>query len=116
MEIRRDVYQAIADPTRREILQVLASGACNLNTLTENFEMSRQAISLHVKILRECEVISVRKQGRDRICEIQPQSLREVHQWADQFRTFWTEKLKALQFVLEHDSDLVGKSAEPKSY
>lgn len=110
--MRRDVYQAIADPTRRDILILLTSGSCNLNTLAENFQMSRQAVSLHIKILKECEVISVRRQGRQRICEIRPQSLKEVHEWSDQFRSFWNQRLKALKSVLEPEHNAVGKSQD----
>ena len=66
MEIRRDVFQAIADPTRREIIGLLANQTLNLNAVADNFDVSRQAISLHIKILTECGLLVVKKQGRER--------------------------------------------------
>lgn len=105
MVIRRDVFQAIADPTRREIISLLAKKNLNLNSIAKNFEMSRQAISLHVKILQECDLIEINQQGRERICQAKLQNLQEVHQWAGQFSAFWTGKLKTLKNLLEnHDS------------
>ena len=64
METRRDVFQAIADPTRRQIIQLLAGNAQNVNSLSENFNVSRQAISLHLKILTECGLVSIRQRAR----------------------------------------------------
>ncbi len=104
MEARRDVFQAIADPTRREIISLLANKAMNLNAISENFDMSRQAVSLHIKILQECNLIAIRQQGRERICEARLEKLNEVHEWTDQFRVFWTKKLKALKQFVEEDT------------
>ncbi len=70
--MRRDVFQAIADPTRRQIINLLAHQAVTPNAVAESFDMSRQAISKHIKILTECGIITVKQQGRERICEIQP--------------------------------------------
>lgn len=103
METRRDVYQAISDPTRREIIGLLATKSQNLNTISKNFDMSRQAISLHIKILQECNLISVRQQGRERICEVKLESLSEVHQWTEQFKVFWTQKLRSLKSFVEEE-------------
>ena len=64
MEIRRDVFQAIADPTRREIMDLVAHRSLNLNSIAENFDVSRQAISLHIKILTECGLLVIKQQGR----------------------------------------------------
>ncbi|MEX0288509.1 MAG: ArsR/SmtB family transcription factor [Flavobacteriaceae bacterium] len=102
MEKRRDVFQAIADPTRREIINLLAQQPRNLNAIAQNFEVSRQAISLHIKILRECNLISIRQEGRDRICEARLEQLNEVHDWTAQFKAFWTLKLRSLKEVLEN--------------
>lgn len=102
MDTRRDVFQAIADPTRREIIDLLAKQSMNLNTIAENFDMSRQAVSLHVKILRECNLIAIRQEGRQRICEAKFEKLNEVHQWTEQFSAFWTQKLYALRQVVEN--------------
>jgi DNA-binding transcriptional ArsR family regulator len=103
MEIRRDVFQAIADPTRREIIGLLAQKSLNLNAISKNFDMSRQAVSLHIKILRECNLISVRRQGRERICEVKLEALSEVHQWTEQYKAFWTQKLRALKDFVEEE-------------
>ena len=69
MEARRDVFQAIADPTRREIINLIANQPQNLNAISANFSMTRQAISLHIKILEECGLVVVRPVGRERVCE-----------------------------------------------
>lgn len=103
MESRRDVFQAIADPTRREILGLLAGRAQNLNTLAANFDMTRQAISLHIKILTECGLITIRPQGRERFCEARMEKLSEVHAWTEQYRVFWTSKLQALKSFVEKE-------------
>jgi DNA-binding transcriptional ArsR family regulator len=86
MEIRRDVFQAIADPTRREIIALLSREPLNLNTIAENFESSRQAISLHIKILTECGLLVIKKQGRERVCQAKFQKLNEVSAWVEQLR------------------------------
>ena len=78
MQTRRDVFQAIADPTRREIINLVAYQSLNLNAIAENFEVSRPAISQHIKILTECGLIIIRKQGRERYCEARLQQLSEV--------------------------------------
>ena len=97
MEFRRDVFQAIADPTRRAIISMVAKQPHNLNALAENFDMSRQAVSLHVKILSECGLIVIKQQGRERFCEAKLDSLQEVHTWVDQYKTFWTSRFVALE-------------------
>lgn len=96
METRRDVYQAIADPTRRQIIEMVVRGPLNLNTIAENFDVSRQAVSLHVKILTECGLIIIKKQGRERFCEVKMEKLNEVSDWVDFCRQFWTVKFKSL--------------------
>ncbi len=101
MDTRRDVFQAIADPTRREIIGLLANQSMNLNTISKNFNMTRQAVSLHIKILQECNLIAIRKEGRQRICEAKFEKLNEVHEWTNQFSIFWTQKLHALKQVVE---------------
>lgn len=100
MEQRRDVFQAIADPTRREIIGLIAQQSMNLNAIAENFSVSRQAISLHIKILTECGLITIRQQGRERYCEAKLQKLGEVSAWIDQYKQYWTEKFAALDTYL----------------
>lgn len=100
VEIRRDVFQAIADPTRREIIQLLADKPLNLNAITENFKVTRQAVSLHIKILAECGLVEIRTQGRERLCEAQLDKLSEVSTWVEQYRQYWEKRLDALENYL----------------
>jgi len=95
--MRRDVFQAIADPTRREIINLIAHQNLNLNAVADNFNISRPAISKHIKILTECGLIVIKQQGRERYCEAQLKTLNEVSNWVDQYKTFWTAKLNALE-------------------
>ncbi len=101
MEKRRDVFQAIADPTRREIIRLLAGNPLNLNAIAENFNQARPTISQHVKFLEESGVIVVKKQGRHRICEAQLTKLVEVAKWVNNYKAFWNTKLDALEDFLD---------------
>jgi DNA-binding transcriptional ArsR family regulator len=96
IEARRDVFQAIADPTRRQIINLIAHKAMNLNTIADNFNISRPAISQHIKILTECGMVVVRQEGRERFCEAKLDGLSEVSTWVDQYRQFWNEKFDSL--------------------
>jgi DNA-binding transcriptional ArsR family regulator len=98
--MRRDVFQAIADPTRREILNLVAYQSMNLNAVAEQFDISRPAISKHIRILTECGLITIKQQGRERYCEARLQQLNEVSEWVEQYRVFWTKKLDALERFL----------------
>ena len=100
MEIRRDVFQAIADPTRRQIIEMVAKQSLNVNTIADNFDMSRQAVSLHVKILTECGLIIIKQQGRERYCEAKLDQLNEVMSWVDHCRQFWSQQFKSLDKYL----------------
>ena len=102
--MRRDVFQAIADPTRREIINLLSCESLNLNAVTENFNVSRPAISKHIKILTECGLITIKQLGRERYCEANLKSLEAVSQWIEQYRAFWTARLDALGTFLEKDT------------
>ncbi len=101
METRRDVFQAIADPTRRQIISLLSKQPLNLNAVAEKFDMTRQAVSLHVKILTECGLITIKQQGRERYCEARLKKLSEVSAWVEQYRQFWTEQFGALDNYLQ---------------
>ena len=101
METRRDVFQAIADPTRREIIAMIAQKPLNINSLTEKFDMSRQAVSLHVKILEECGLITLKQLGRERYCEARLKKLGEVSQWVDQYKQHFEQKLDSLEKYLD---------------
>ena len=99
-EARRDVFQAIADPTRREIINLIAKKPMNLNSIAENFDISRPAISQHIKILTECGMVVIRQEGRERYCDAQLHKLKEVVNWAERYSEFWDKKLSALQSFL----------------
>ncbi len=99
--MRRDVFQAIADPTRREIVNLLAHKSMNLNSVAENFDISRPAISRHIKILTECGLVVIRQEGRDRYCEARLKQLNEVAEWVEQYKSFWNKKLDSLESYLE---------------
>ena len=99
--IRRDVFQAIADPTRREIIHMLADKSLNVNSIAESFDVSRQAISLHIKILIECDLLTITKQGRERYCEARLDQLNEVAVWIEQYRKHWENKLDRLETYLD---------------
>ena len=98
--MRRDVFQAIADPTRRAIINMLAHKSLNLNAVAEHFDVSRPAISKHVRILTECGLIVIRQQGRARYCQARLEKLNEVSDWVEQYRRFWNAKLDALEDYL----------------
>ena len=98
---RRDVFQAIADPTRREIIGLLAQKPMNVNALGENFNMSRPAISQHLKILVECGLVAVNQQGRERLCEARLGKLNEVQTWVAQYSKFWHQQLDSLDGYLK---------------
>jgi DNA-binding transcriptional ArsR family regulator len=99
--MRRDVFQAIADPTRREIFNLVAFNSLNLNAIAENFKVSRPAISQHIKILTECGLIEIRKQGRERYCEARLDKLGEVSDWIEPFRKKWADRFESLDTMLE---------------
>lgn len=101
MKARRDVYQAIADPTRRAIINMIASQPLNVNSIAEKFNVSRQAISLQIQILVNCGLIAVKQQGRDRLCEAKLDQLGEVSVWIEQYRQHWASKLDSLETYIE---------------
>jgi DNA-binding transcriptional ArsR family regulator len=100
VEARRDVFQAIADPTRRQIINLIAQKSMNLNSIADNFDISRPAISQHIKILTECGIVVMRQQGRERFCEAKLEMLSEVSNWVDQYRQYWNVKLNSLDKYL----------------
>lgn len=99
--MRRDVFQAIADPTRREIINILATRSLNLNSVAENFDVSRPAISKHIKILEECGLVVIFQQGRERYCEAKLEKLNEVSDWVEQYRKIWESRFDALDEYLQ---------------
>lgn len=99
--MRRDVFNAISDPTRRSILMTLTKDKQNVNSLAEKFDISRQAVSLHVKYLHECGVISIHKEGRERICELEVKKLAEIEDWLKPFRKLWEDRFNQLDSLLD---------------
>ena len=98
--MRRVVFQAIADPTRREIINLIAHQALTPNAVADKFGQSRQAISKHIKILTECGIILIQQQGRERYCSIQADKLNEVGDWLDSFRKIWEQRFDKLDDLL----------------
>src|SRR5580700_10691955 len=98
--MRRDVFQAIADPTRRQIINLIAHQTLTPNAVADSFDVSRQAISKHIQILAECGLIAITQQGRERYCYIQPQKLDEVTDWLTDFRKTWESRFDQLDNLL----------------
>ena len=98
--MRRDVFQAIADPTRREIINMLAYKSLNLNSVAEHFKISRPAISKHIKILNECGLITIKQKGRERYCEARLNKLNEANDWVEKYKQIWENRLDALENYL----------------
>lgn len=101
IKMRRDVFQAIADPNRRAILSLLAKQKLTLNGVAENFDISRPAISKHIKILSECGLVVTTQQGRERYCEVRLDRLNEVTDWVEQYRQLWEERFDRLDEYLK---------------
>lgn len=99
--MRRDVFQAIADPTRREIINMLAYKKLNLNSVAEQFNVSRPAISKHIKILTECGLVVITQKGRERYCEAKPEKLKEVADWVEKYKELWNQRLDSLESYLQ---------------
>ena len=101
--MRRDIFQAIADPTRRAILSLLALQAMTPNAIAEHFGSTRQAVSKHIQILAECEVIKQQKQsGREIFYQFNPQKMKEIDVWLEHFRQTWEDRFDQLDDVLNN--------------
>jgi DNA-binding transcriptional ArsR family regulator len=98
--MRRDVFQAIADPTRRAILCLIAAQAMTPNALAEHFNSSRQAVSNHIKILTECQLVRQEQQGREIYYHLNPEKMEDIDQWLHQFRAIWETRFNQLDDVL----------------
>ena len=97
---RRDIFQAIADPTRRMIIHKLSRGPLNITQICENFDVSKQAIAKHIKILNECGVISVSQKGRERVCRADLRQLDEITDWVTESRRLWSQRFEKLDRFL----------------
>lgn len=102
---KHDVFQAIADPTRRKVLQLLAEGDLPISEITSHFSMSRTAIAKHLHILSEAELVSGRKVGREKRFRLQPEPLAELRQWLSFYDQFWDNKLSILKHVIENSGE-----------
>jgi DNA-binding transcriptional ArsR family regulator len=102
METRRDIFQAIADPTRRAILALIAFQPMTPNAIAEHFDSSRQAVSKHIRILDECQLLNQEQVGREIYYYFNPQKMKEVDNWLDQFRKLWEKRFSELDKVLHH--------------
>ncbi len=101
-----DVFHAIADPTRRSLLQMLAVREMPIAALTEKFPLSRTAVNKHLHVLTDAGLVSSKKVGRETRYKLQPEPLIELQKWLDFFESYWTEKLSALQQFVENDDDV----------
>jgi DNA-binding transcriptional ArsR family regulator len=100
--MRRDVFQAIADPTRRAILTLLALQAMTPNALADHFDSTRQAVSKHIKILTECELVKQKQSGREIYYHLNPKEMIILDKWLEPFRKMWEDKFNQLDNVLNH--------------
>ena len=98
--MRRDVFQAIADPTRRAIILLIASQAMTPNALAEHFETTRQAVSKHLRILTECDLVKQQQTGREIYYQLNADKMSEIDKWLDQFRKIWENRFNELDKVL----------------
>jgi len=98
--MRRDIFQAIADPTRRAIISLIALQAMTPNAIAENFNTTRQAISKHLRILAECELVKQEQQGREIYYSLEIEKMKEIDQWLSQYREIWQTRFNQLKELL----------------
>lgn len=99
-KMRRDVFQAIADPTRRAIIALIAFQAMTPNALAEHFDTTRQAVSKHLRILSECQLVKTKPSGREIYYELNLTKMKEIDKWLEQYRALWEKRFDALDGVL----------------
>lgn len=99
--MRRDIFQVIADPTRRAIIALIAVQGMTPNALAEHFDTTRQAVSKHLQILTECEVLSQQQQGREIYYQLKIDKMKEIDQWLEQFRKIWEQRYEQLDGLLQ---------------
>jgi DNA-binding transcriptional ArsR family regulator len=97
---RLDVFQVIADPSRRQILRLLSENSLTINSLADNFEMSRPAVSKHIKVLYNAGFIAINDIGRERHCILKEDGFKELQEWLAYYDTFWSSKMKKLESLL----------------
>jgi DNA-binding transcriptional ArsR family regulator len=99
--MRRDIFHAIADPTRRNILSLLATKAMTPNSIAEHFDTTRQAVSKHIRVLTECEAIDQQRTGREIYYYFKPGKMKEIDQWIEPFRQHWEDRFDQLDKILK---------------
>ena len=112
--MKRDVFQGIADPTRRAILHMISLHPLNVNSVSEKFDVSRTAVYKHIKILTECGLVVINQKGRERFCEAKLQKLNEVSDWVEQYRDIWNKRLDSLETYLQKLQSKKKKNARKK--
>lgn len=108
-DLRRDIFQAIADPNRRQIIDLLSKEPMTLNAIAEKFQISRPAISQHIKHLEACGVVEIEQKGRERYCKIKPQSLIPAFLWLEQYQQQWIQRIDNFE---QHLSKLQNKKTK----
>jgi len=98
--MRRDIFQAIADPTRRAIIALIATQAMTPNAIAEHFDTSRQAVSKHLRILTECELVNQKQEGREIYYTLEIKKMKEIDKWLQQFRKIWESRFNQLDTLL----------------
>ncbi|MBL7736666.1 MAG: metalloregulator ArsR/SmtB family transcription factor [Chitinophagaceae bacterium] len=98
--MRRDIFQAIADPTRRAIIALIALQAMTPNAIAEHFDATRQAVSKHLRILTECELVNQQRQGREIYYSLEMKKMKEIDRWLEQFRKIWEDRFDNLDRLL----------------
>lgn len=111
--MRRDIFQAIADPTRRAIIGLIAVQAMTPNAIAEHFETSRQAISKHLRILSECELIQQEQKGREIFYQLELNKLKEIDQWLAQFKAMWENRFNELDNLLANLKNKTDENEPP---
>lgn len=101
MELRRDVFQAIADPTRRAIIALVAMQAMTPSAIAENFDSSRQTISKHIQILTECELLKQEQHGREIYYHFNPKKMKEIADFIEPYRNLWEERFQKLEAIMK---------------
>jgi DNA-binding transcriptional ArsR family regulator len=112
-DLESQVFRALADPSRRRILDRLVAGDASVNELAKGFSTSRPAISRHLRVLREATLVIERKQGRHRIYSLHPQPMSHADSWLGKYRVFWAARLQALKAMVESESSSPNKENTP---
>ena len=114
MDLRRDVFQAIADPTRRAIITLVALHAMTPSAIAENFDSSRQTISKHIQILTECELLGQEQSGREIYYHVNAKKMKEVADFIEPFRKMWDDRFNKLESVMKKYLPVPGRTGKPK--